>query len=70
MLHKNVLEKFKELFPQQAERVVMWFPNGKNSIRLRTDYKCDYVFTYNAPYSWSYETIDIHVERMKGGSNM
>ena len=70
MLQKDVLEKFKELFPQYAEQVEMWFPNGKNSIRVRTHERHDYVFTYHAKYCWSLETIDIYVDRMKGGSNM
>lgn len=70
MLQKDVFNKFKELFPQHAEQIEMWFPNGKNSVRVRDYNKHDYVFTYHGRNSWSFETVDCHVERMRGGSKM
>ena len=35
MTHVKVYEQFKEQFPQYADQAEKWFPNGKNSIRIR-----------------------------------
>lgn len=70
MLHKDIFEKFKDLFPQLAETVEEWFPNGRHSVRVRTQDNHEYAFTFHRQHSWSLETIDCFIERMKGGSKM
>lgn len=66
MPHKELVEKFKHLLPNYAEYMVEWFPNGKNSIRIRHVYGRDYIFTYHAPHNWRFETVDCFVDDMKG----
>lgn len=66
MQHKEIVEKFKNLFPRQAEYMTEWFTNGKNSIRVRLMYGRDYIFTYYAPHDWRFETIDCFIGGLKG----
>ncbi len=55
-----------EVYPFIAD----WFPNGKNSIRVRIDGGSDFVFTYNNWTDWCYETVESHIRKMRGGANM
>jgi hypothetical protein len=64
MTHPKVYNEFKIYFPNYAEHAKAWFPNGKNSIRVRM-YAGDIVFTYNGTRDWSLETLDSHIERME-----
>ncbi len=64
MTHPKVYNEFKIYFPEYAERAEAWFPNGKNSIRVRM-YARDIVFTYNGTRDWCLETLDSHIERME-----
>jgi hypothetical protein len=57
MTHKDVYERFKELFPPYAADVTTWFPNGKGSIRVRLKSGLDYVFTVNGRLDWRFETV-------------
>ena len=47
MSQQEVYEWFKLYFPQYAEHVECWFPNGKNSVRVRQKNEQEFVFTYN-----------------------
>ena len=47
-----------------------WFPNGKNSIRVRMGDNRDYVFTYNDPNSWCFETVENFITRLRGRTKM
>lgn len=65
MTHNNVLLKFKVLFPQYAGPMTEWFPNGKNSIRVRySKTRPDVIFTYNSTKDWRLETIDSFIKSM------
>ena len=70
MTHLAVYEIFKTFLPHIAEKTEAWFQNGKNSIRIRTTDKRDYVFTYSTEYSWSFETVDSYIKHMKGEKKM
>lgn len=65
MNHINILRHFKEVFPYHL-RVKIWFPNGKNSIRVRDEQGKELVFTYESPKVWTIETIDSFIKKMKG----
>ncbi len=66
MIHKNVYEWFKTLFPRFADEVTEWFPNGKNSVRVRTHGNQDFVFTFKNRYDWKFETVESFIRSMKG----
>lgn len=71
MLHTDVYEKFKEMFPDHSSYVDEWFPNGKNSVRVRIKSGSDFIFTYNNVFDWCYETTDSFINKlMKGGQKM
>lgn len=66
MTQKDVYEQFKTIFPNYAEKLDAWFPNGKNSVRIRLTDKQQFVFTYNKKHDWTFETVDSFVNRIKG----
>lgn len=70
MNHVDIYEKYKQMFPELAEFIDDWFPNGKNSIRVRINSGSDFVFTYNNWTDWCYETVESHIRKMRGGANM
>ena len=65
MEHNTVFMYFKTLFPKQAEDANSWFPNGKDSIRVRVKDAGEYIFTYHATYDWRFETVDSYLNGMK-----
>lgn len=70
MNHKQVYDAFRDIFPAQVGADTMWFPNGKNGIRLRRligMHSCmiDYIFTYHGPFDWRLETIDSFIAHLK-----
>lgn len=66
MTHAQVYEKFKEHLPDQEKDVKVYFPNGRNSIRIRKENGLEYIFTINEPRFWKFETIDQFLSSMKG----
>ena len=70
MKHVEVYEKLKELFPMYVENSEDWFPNGKDSIRVRIKSGSDFIFTYHNFYDWCYETLESFIRKMKGGHKM
>ena len=42
---------------------ITWFPNGKNSIRVRRRPFEDLIFTFHSDKSWSLETVDKFIDR-------
>lgn len=65
MSHRDVLNEFEIMFPQYSGSMTEWFPNGKNSIRIRrTGYLRDLIFTYNSPLDWRFETVDMFIKNM------
>lgn len=69
MTHNKVYEDFKERMPVYVERVVEWFPNGKDSVRVRFENGKDYIYTITDG-GFSFETKDHFIERLKGVYNM
>ena len=69
MTQQTVYQKYVMLFPQFAEHTKEWFPNGKNSVRVRQENGKDFVFTWNGKKEWKFETVDNFIKgmRSKGG---
>ena len=66
MLHGQVYKYFKEILPDMEKKVIKYFPNGKNSIRVRQDDGRDFIFSFESPLIWRYETVNHFVANMKG----
>lgn len=66
MSHLIVYDYFRKLFPQFIEHIGEWFPNGKNSVRIRLLDNRDLIFTYKGPKDWRLETVDSFIKRLKG----
>lgn len=68
MSKKEVFNKFKLYFPKFADASEMWFPNGKNSVRVRLNNRKEIVFTFNSELDWRFETVESFMKSMvKGG---
>lgn len=67
MNHKEIYNAFQSYLPQYAEQTETWFPNGKNSIRVRRKDKREFIFTYRGKLDWHFETVRSFVKRDKGG---
>lgn len=66
MGHREILNHLNECLPEFAgDKIGVWFPNGRNSIRIRHHNKREYVFTYINPGEWCFETIDSFMKKMK-----
>ena len=52
--------------PDQAKEVKEYFPNGKNSIRIRKINGQEFIFSLREPKAWKFETIDQFLADMKG----
>lgn len=68
MTHNCVYDIFEKKFNKIAGQIEVWFPNGKNSIRIRLDDKNEYIFTFNSESDWSLETVNSYLKRVKGES--
>lgn len=64
MNHREVLDVFKFYFPQYEPYIKAWFPNGKNSIRVRQANGDNFVFTYHNSDDWTFETEGSFVRRL------
>ena len=64
MIHKNILKKFIEIFPQYEATIELWFPSGKNRIRVRLIDRREFIFTYNSESDWCLETVDSFIKHM------
>ena len=67
MVHSQVYEYFKQCLPEQEKMVTAYFPNGKNSIRVRQTNGNDFIFSVESPKAWRFETVDRFISDMKGG---
>lgn len=55
MGHSEVMKWFESYFPDfSGERIDMWFPNGRNSIRIRQKNGQEFIFTYHGQKDWKY----------------
>lgn len=70
MIHKEVYKQFEFYLPLFAQNVEVWFPNGKNSIRVRQTDKREFIFTYDGQRRWIFETVENFLNRMKGERKM
>lgn len=69
MNHYDIYKWFELYFELYAgNNVAVWFQNGKNSIRIRQTNGQEFIFTYNSPKNWRFETIQSYTNNsMKGG---
>lgn len=65
MNHKELMEKYMEMFGFDYGDVELWFPNGKGSIRVRYNNKVELVFTYYGPNNWRLETVKEFLKNRK-----
>lgn len=66
MVHRDVYKWFENIFPNVAGcRVTAWFPNGRNSIRLRCIDEPELIFTIVDDMTWCLETIKSMEKRRK-----
>ncbi len=66
MAHGDVYKWFELYFPNYAGgNVEIWFPNGKNSIRVRQTNKQEFIFTYNRKDDWRFETAKSFIKEGK-----
>lgn len=68
MSHKKIYYIFSDFFRKLTKDVIEWYPNGLNSIRVRTK-ETDYVFTFVSEENWKLETVESYISGMKGGDN-
>ena len=68
MTHDVIFGYFRNCIPQcsKPSKIERWFPNGKNSIRIRFEDESEYVFTYYGDNVWCFETVDCFIMRLKG----
>lgn len=72
MTHPEVYRRFKDLFPEFVNQNLVWYPNGRNSIRIRHAIDdillgSDLIFSCDENESWRFETVDSFIDGMKGG---
>ena len=68
MGHSDVMKWFEQYFPDYSgDRIDMWFPNGRNSVRIRQKNGQEFIFTYNSQKDWKFETITCFLNGLKGG---
>ena len=66
MAHGDVYKWFELYFTNNAGgNVEIWFPNGKNSIRVRQTNKQEFIFTYNGKDDWRFETAKSFIKEGK-----
>lgn len=70
MTRRNILDLFVHFFPHFGEKIDLWFPHGKNCIRVRLKSGCELMFAYNGPKDWMVETADSYIKKMKGVQRM
>lgn len=63
MTHNEVFKQFQISFPSYVgAKIDTWFPNGKNSIRVRQTNGKEFIFTFNNHKDWRFETIDSFIK--------
>lgn len=66
MFHSDIFKYFKDCLPDRSEKATEYFPSGKNTIRVRQTNGQEFIFSYNGPKAWKFETIDQYIADMKG----
>ena len=57
---------FSDMLTRPGKGVKEYFPNGKNSIRIRKTNGQEFIFSLREPKAWKFETIDQFLVDMKG----
>lgn len=66
MSHNDIYKLFELHMPSYAgEKVELWFPNGRNSIRVRSIGKEEFIFTFNNPKDWRFETVGSYINTFR-----
>lgn len=63
MTHKNIYSMFTSLFPDLARSAMLWFPNGRDTIRIRQKDGREFIFIYTSEKDWRLETADCFLKR-------
>ena len=66
MLHKDVINRYSELFPERCKDVDTWLMNGCNSVRLKFKDGDERIFTFYNDKNWKIETVDSFIETLEG----
>lgn len=70
MSHNEVFNRLKKNFPFYADQTELWFPNGKNSIRLRMKNGQELIFNCdNSNRRIRLETVSSYLAEMKGAKS-
>lgn len=67
MNHVDIHRHFETILPGLAEKTEEWFPCGRNAIRVRTNCKKEFVFSFNGFEDWKLETLENFIEHMQKG---
>lgn len=65
MPHKEIFNKFKEIYVIDDDDVDCWFPNGKGSVRVRSKVYGEFIFTYWSKKKWRIESVDSWLDSIK-----
>ena len=63
--HKDIFKAFKDVTQMSDERVRIWYPNGRHSIRVALVGGRELIFTYDSPNYWRLETRGAFLTNMK-----
>jgi hypothetical protein len=66
MVHAQVYDFFRQVLPLEEKEAKVYFPNGRNSIRIRKRNGQEFIFSYRSQTEWAYETVDLFLARLKG----
>ena len=65
MTHLEIFRNFKNVYPIDNDAIDCWFPNGKNSIRIRSKVYGDFIFTYQSKKVWKIESVESYLDSIK-----
>lgn len=69
--HKEIFKWFGLYFPDYSgNKAKVWFPNGKNSIRVRQLNNQEFVFTFHDHKNWKFETIESFLKEKRVDKNV
>lgn len=70
MSHNEVYKWFEMYFPCYAgDKMSVWFPNGKNSIRVRQTNGQEFIFTHDGDKFLKFESIKSYLKSIEGGKS-
>ena len=65
MTHDKIYEKFKLKLMLIDSEIDCWYPNGKNSIRIRSYMYGEMIFTYQSKDVWKIESVESYLNSIK-----